>query len=184
MLAARQLGVALVFGAAALVVLLALTLVAAPPAPSFSKTSTRDTTLVINKASVHSAVADAAALPVGMWSETEEQMELQSTQKTGEQANHKADGSTFSPTDIFKASADTAEMMLPGVVARTAVKYGLDSASQVLNFWQAPGKGLRPLVVHIHGGGWVDGDYRESKPHGFLAKVRALPRSPPHHPPV
>ncbi|HTI50132.1 MAG TPA: alpha/beta hydrolase fold domain-containing protein, partial [Planctomycetaceae bacterium] len=28
----------------------------------------------------------------------------------------------------------------------------------VLDFWQAEGNGPRPLLVHIHGGGWVAGD--------------------------
>lgn len=30
----------------------------------------------------------------------------------------------------------------------------------VLDFWQAPGEGARPLLIYIHGGGWVGGDKR------------------------
>ena len=28
----------------------------------------------------------------------------------------------------------------------------------VLDFWKADGAGPRPLLIHIHGGGWVGGD--------------------------
>ncbi|MCY2965649.1 MAG: alpha/beta hydrolase [Planctomycetota bacterium] len=34
----------------------------------------------------------------------------------------------------------------------------------VLDFWQAKGDGARPLLVHIHGGGWVTGDKRQKLP--------------------
>lgn len=37
------------------------------------------------------------------------------------------------------------------------VAYGPD-ARNVLDFWQADGQGPRPLLVHIHGGGWTGGD--------------------------
>lgn len=33
-----------------------------------------------------------------------------------------------------------------------------DHALTRLDFWQADGEGPRPLLVHIHGGGWVGGD--------------------------
>lgn len=36
------------------------------------------------------------------------------------------------------------------------VAYG-DHERQKVDFWQAPGDGPRPLLVHIHGGGWVTG---------------------------
>jgi acetyl esterase/lipase len=32
----------------------------------------------------------------------------------------------------------------------------------VLDFWQAPGDGPRPLLVYIHGGGWTAGDKRQA----------------------
>jgi len=32
----------------------------------------------------------------------------------------------------------------------------------VLDFWQAPGEGPRPLLVYIHGGGWTAGDKRQA----------------------
>ncbi len=37
------------------------------------------------------------------------------------------------------------------------VSYG-DHSRNVLNFWQAPGDGPRPLLVFIHGGGWTQGN--------------------------
>jgi hypothetical protein len=38
----------------------------------------------------------------------------------------------------------------------------------ILDFWQAEGEGARPLVVHIHGGGWVNGGKGISAPEYFL----------------
>ena len=38
----------------------------------------------------------------------------------------------------------------------------------VLDFWQAEGEGPRPLVVHIHGGGWVNGNKGLATPEYFL----------------
>ena len=58
--------------------------------------------------------------------------------------------------------------MHKAVKTRLAVKYGKESDDQVLNFWEAPGKGRRPTIVFIHGGAWTSGDYREYQPHGFL----------------
>ncbi|MCM2372185.1 alpha/beta hydrolase [Aporhodopirellula aestuarii] len=37
------------------------------------------------------------------------------------------------------------------------VAYG-EHEMQVIDFWQAEGDGPRPLLVYIHGGGWVAGD--------------------------
>lgn len=37
------------------------------------------------------------------------------------------------------------------------VSYGPHKAN-VLDFWKAEGEGPRPLLVHIHGGGWIGGD--------------------------
>ena len=37
------------------------------------------------------------------------------------------------------------------------VSYG-PHTRHVLDFWQAPGEGPRPLLVYIHGGGWTGGD--------------------------
>lgn len=51
------------------------------------------------------------------------------------------------------------------------VSYG-PHPRNVLDFWEAPGDGPRPLLVYIHGGGWVAGDKKTNtemyKP--FLAK--------------
>ncbi|MDG1240961.1 MAG: DUF642 domain-containing protein [Opitutae bacterium] len=38
----------------------------------------------------------------------------------------------------------------------------------ILDFWQAEGEGPRPLVVHIHGGGWVNGGKGITAPEYFL----------------
>jgi len=42
----------------------------------------------------------------------------------------------------------------------------------VLDFWQAEGEGPRPLLVYIHGGGWLQGDkkYLPGSPQKFLQK--------------
>ena len=41
----------------------------------------------------------------------------------------------------------------------------------VLDFWQAEGEGPRPLLVYIHGGGWVKGDKRSMRNAGvYLEK--------------
>jgi acetyl esterase/lipase len=37
------------------------------------------------------------------------------------------------------------------------ISYGADEMN-VLDFWQAQGDGPRPLLVYIHGGGWIGGD--------------------------
>ncbi len=41
------------------------------------------------------------------------------------------------------------------------VSYG-PHARNVLDFWKAKGDGPRPLLVHIHGGGWVAGDKKQN----------------------
>lgn len=43
------------------------------------------------------------------------------------------------------------------------VPYGPEPM-QVLDFYQAPGEGPRPLLVYIHGGGWTGGDKAKSGP--------------------
>ena len=44
------------------------------------------------------------------------------------------------------------------------VAYGPDDAN-VLDFWKAEGDGPRPLLVYIHGGGWVGGDKARNPRH-------------------
>jgi len=44
------------------------------------------------------------------------------------------------------------------------VAYGPDERN-VLDFWQATGDGPRPLLVYIHGGGWVGGDKKQDPSH-------------------
>ncbi|TWU01607.1 alpha/beta hydrolase [Neorhodopirellula pilleata] len=51
------------------------------------------------------------------------------------------------------------------------VAYG-EHARNVIDFWQAEGDGPRPLLVYIHGGGWIRGDKqrREADVKPFLDK--------------
>jgi acetyl esterase/lipase len=55
--------------------------------------------------------------------------------------------------------------------ALTNVSYGPDRMN-VLDFWPAGGEGPRPLLVYIHGGGWIGGDKKqaEAKFRPFLDK--------------
>jgi arylformamidase len=55
---------------------------------------------------------------------------------------------------VKKAEAP-AEPQIPATAAN--VSYGPHERN-VLDFWKAAGDGLRPLLVFIHGGGWVGGD--------------------------
>ncbi len=50
----------------------------------------------------------------------------------------------------------------PPQIAPTAaeVSYGPHDRN-VIDFWKAPGDGPRPLMVYIHGGGWVGGDKKQ-----------------------
>lgn len=52
----------------------------------------------------------------------------------------------------------------PPAPTHAEVAYGPDE-SNVLDFWQAPGEGPRPLLVYIHGGGWVTGDKQRAPQH-------------------
>ncbi len=51
------------------------------------------------------------------------------------------------------------------------VAYGSDPLN-VIDFWKAPGDGPRPLLVYIHGGGWIGGDKQQdtSRYQPFLDK--------------
>jgi arylformamidase len=44
--------------------------------------------------------------------------------------------------------------------AEVDLSYG-PHASNVLDFWPAEGEGPRPLLVYIHGGGWIGGDKKQ-----------------------
>lgn len=43
------------------------------------------------------------------------------------------------------------------------ISYGPD-ARNLLDFWQAPAEGPRPLLVYIHGGGWLHGEKTDEVP--------------------
>ncbi|QDV71224.1 acetyl esterase [Rosistilla carotiformis] len=64
----------------------------------------------------------------------------------------------------FILAAATAALLSVGATAsaddlptHANVPYG-PHAKQVIDFWQAEGDGPRPLLIYIHGGGWVAGD--------------------------
>ena len=82
--------------------------------------------------------------------------------------NVKANGKAFTAPHPLHAVSHSTPEMKHAVQTHLAVPYGTDSKQQVLNFWEAPGDGPRPLVIMIHGGGWANGDYREFPAHGFI----------------
>lgn len=61
---------------------------------------------------------------------------------------------------VANPPSDTARA-LPRTPTHAEVAYG-PHARNVLDFWQAPGEGPRPLVVFIHGGGWTQGSKSRS----------------------
>lgn len=56
-----------------------------------------------------------------------------------------------------------AEAPIPPAPTHSNVSYG-PHVRNVLDFWSAAGKGPRPLLVYIHGGGWTTGDKRQKGP--------------------
>lgn len=70
-----------------------------------------------------------------------------------------ADNAAAKDRDPKPAPKKEAKPDEPPPVTPTAanVPYGPHERN-VLDFWQAPGEGPRPLLVMIHGGGWVAGD--------------------------
>lgn len=59
---------------------------------------------------------------------------------------------------VSSVSAKEAKALVP---THADVSYGPHTRN-VLDFWQAQGEGPRPLLVHIHGGGWVGGDKKQA----------------------
>jgi arylformamidase len=72
------------------------------------------------------------------------------------QADHAKDSSAAKKP---AAKEKTPEPVLPPTQAD--VPYGPDDLTK-LDFWKAEGDGPRPLLVNIHGGGWVAGDKKMS----------------------
>ena len=58
-----------------------------------------------------------------------------------------------------KDRVDAADAPLPPTHAE--VSYG-PHPRNVLDFWKADGAGPRPLLIYIHGGGWVGGDKKQT----------------------
>lgn len=71
-------------------------------------------------------------------------------------------------TTSLAQAADEVKELAP---THANVSYG-PHARNVLDFWKADGDGPRPLLVHIHGGGWVGGDKKQdpTKIQEFLDK--------------
>ncbi len=62
----------------------------------------------------------------------------------------------FAPTTSF--AADKPKPLTP---THANVSYGSHRLNTI-DFWRAEGKGPRPLLVYIHGGGWIGGDKKRS----------------------
>ena len=56
-----------------------------------------------------------------------------------------------------------AELPAPLPPTLSNVSYG-PHARNVLDFWKAGGAGPRPLLVYVHGGGWITGDKGQKGP--------------------
>src|SRR5438309_1355971 len=65
--------------------------------------------------------------------------------------------SLFASTGTLYA-ADDAKVLVP---TQADVSYGPHTRN-VLDFWKAEGDGPRPLLVYIHGGGWIGGDKKQN----------------------
>ncbi|HVA47551.1 MAG TPA: hypothetical protein VNH11_14365 [Pirellulales bacterium] len=61
---------------------------------------------------------------------------------------------------VILASTGVASAAEPTGPTFGDVSYG-PHAADVLDFWKAEGDGPRPLLVYIHGGGWIGGDKKE-----------------------
>ena len=61
------------------------------------------------------------------------------------------------------AQAQLASEQVEPVPTHADLLYGPDER-QTLDFWAAAGDGPRPLIVIIHGGGWINGDKRLKRP--------------------
>ena len=59
--------------------------------------------------------------------------------------------------------AQLASEQVEPVPTHAELPYGPDER-QTLDFWAAAGDGPRPLIVIIHGGGWINGDKRLKRP--------------------
>lgn len=62
---------------------------------------------------------------------------------------------------VVASQARAADEPKPLPPTAADVSYG-PHARNVLDFWKAPGDGPRPLLVHIHGGGWTTGDKKQN----------------------
>src|SRR6478735_973102 len=77
--------------------------------------------------------------------------------------------SAFAQTNAKKKAAKPAGPRLAPTVANFV--YGKDSERQRFDFWQAKSDNPTPVVLLIHGGGWVGGDksaYRTPQIQPFL----------------
>jgi acetyl esterase/lipase len=61
------------------------------------------------------------------------------------------------------SAAFAADTLVQPAATASNVSYGTDSRN-ILDFWAATGDGPRPLLVYIHGGGWLTGDKSQKGP--------------------
>jgi len=64
----------------------------------------------------------------------------------------------FAMSQVANAQAKVKQQRIGPKPTITNFTYGIDSKLQVLDFWQAKSDKSTPLVLMIHGGGWVGGD--------------------------
>lgn len=64
---------------------------------------------------------------------------------------------------FLSAGARAADTLGQPTPTKSDVSYGPD-ARNVLDFWEATGDGPRPLLIYIHGGGWLTGDKSKKGP--------------------
>jgi len=69
----------------------------------------------------------------------------------------------FSTLIFCAGSLPVAELPPMPLPTHANISYG-PHARNVLDFWQAKGNGPRPLLVYIHGGGWLTGDKSKKGP--------------------
>ena len=69
---------------------------------------------------------------------------------------------TLSTVVLFASACFAKDKAKPLAPTHAEVSYG-PHAMNVIDFYQAEGDGPRPLLVYIHGGGWIGGDKKQNE---------------------